>query len=325
MIGRCAYTLSLLCLVVSCVAPGNPQGNVSQSLPETINTTPDVTSVNTDIRPGPNGPKLELVTLEGELLIPAGTSAFVVQGATQLSFATQMMRLVSPPAYAALSGDEEIETEDVETFTASVNGQVVPMTVLDHVETDAGQLISYRLQDVPTSDSNVMVEFKSPSNAFVVRGLVEKIEKTTTRLSERFDLDSTALAYLWESLGDERPVHLNQANLVLLKKQQAVQEVKQALYQHYIRPEMKSGQQAQAVRDILTPILISALQKDSEAQAYLKKARQCQLKAVSCELPVLQDRESQALPPALVRLAEQREAVRKKKRNLSSRFPGRQN
>lgn len=319
MINRRVYTLSLLCLVVSCVAPTNPQTHASQPLPETVNAVPEVTSVNTDIRPGPNGPKLELVTLEGELLIPAGTSAFVVQGAPQISFTTQMMRVVSPPAYAATSEDEDIETEDLQAFTASVNGQIVPMTVLDRVETDAGQLISYRLEQVPTSENNVMIEFKSPSNAFVIRGLVEKIEKTTTRLSERFDLDSTALAYLWESLGDARPERLNQDNLNLLKKQSSVQEVKQALYQHYIRPAMRSAQQAQEVRNVLSPVLNQALQKDTAAQTYLKKARECQQKAVACGLPALQDRQVQTFPAVLVRLAELREAARKKKRESRSR------
>ncbi len=319
MISHRAYTLSLLCLVVSCVVPANPQINASPPLPETVNAVPKVGSVNTDIRPGPNGPKLELVTLEGELLIPTGTSAFVVQGATQISLVSQMMRVLSPPAYAAVSEDEDIEAEDIQAFTASVNGQIVPMTVLDRVETDAGQVISYRLEQVPTSDNNVMLEFKSPSNAFVIRGLVEKIEKTTTRLSERFDLDSTALAYLWESLGDARPERLNQDNLNLLKKQSSVQEVKQALYQHYIRPEMKSAQQAQAVRNVLSPVLNQALQKDTAAQTYLKKVRACQQTTVPCGLPALQDRQVQELPPVLVRLAELREAARKKKRESRSR------
>lgn len=251
MMSRCAYSLSLLLMVMSCTPqsmPGSTSEQQTSTPTESIATVPDTSTVlpgdvtvSTDIRPGPNGPKLELTDLEGEVLIPAGTSSFVVQSATQLSFATRAMQVIVPPAYAEISGDETIEIADVESFVALVDDEEVTMEVLSLEETDEGQVLNYRLKDVPVSEDNALVEIKSKSGGFAVRGVVEKISKDHPKIEERFDMDSTALAYILESLGDERPRNLDQERLAMLKTQAAVQQLKVRLYQQFIDPELEQG------------------------------------------------------------------------------------
>ena len=70
MMSRCAYSLSLLLMVMSCTPqsmPGSTSEQQTSTPTESIATVPDTSTVlpgdvtvSTDIRPGPNGPKLEL-------------------------------------------------------------------------------------------------------------------------------------------------------------------------------------------------------------------------------------------------------------------------
>ena len=189
MIHHRAYTLSLILFTLSCTSQSLPQNtsgpaagqqltadsSTSTSSSVLNNATPPL--ISSEIRPGPNGPKLELTELEGELLIPAGTSAFLLQSETRLALSARISHYLIPAAYAEESQDAIIDVSDVENLTASVNGKEVPLEVLDIENTDEGQVVFYRLKDVPVSDTSALIEFKSQSGSFVVRGLIEKVEQ----------------------------------------------------------------------------------------------------------------------------------------------------
>ncbi len=325
MIQRRAYTLSLILFTLSCTSQNLPQNTASQTgVPQVTADQATVSSsvtenspplISSDIRPGPNGPKLEFTELEGELLIPAGTSAFVLQSDTTLALSARIGRYLIPAAHAEESQDTSIDLSDLEGLSASVNGEEVPLEVIDLVDTEEGQVLSYRLKDVPVSDSSALIEFKSQSGSFVVRGLIEKVDQKMGKIDERFDLDSTALAYIWESLGNDRPKKLDKQTLGLLKQQNAVQQLKQRLYEHMIRPELRSNQRPVPINSFLPPVISQALQANPEVKNYLQEARRCDLqqqRMVKCPLPELNPMARQPLPPGLVRQALQREAQRRR-------------
>lgn len=321
MIQRHAYTLSLLLLTLSCTSQSLPQNTVSQSTANPVMVdqaavTPPL--ISTDIRPGPNGPKLELTDLEGELLIPAGTSSFVLQSDATLALSTRIGQYLIPPVYAAESEDASIGLADVQKLSASVNGQGVPLEILGLENSEEGQILFYRLKDVPVSDSSALIEFKSQSGSFVVRGLVEKVDLKMQKIEERFDLDSTALAYIWESLGDDRPKKLDKKSLDLLKQQNAVQQLKNRLYEHMIRPDLRSNQKPVPVNDFLPPVISQTLQADPEVRSYLEQTQRCNnfQRQDRCILPELKPMERQPLPPSLLRQAAQRELVRRRELRL---------
>lgn len=302
MIHHRVYTLSLILFTLSCTSQSLPQDLPQATSAQGALNTPPV--VSTDIRPGPNGPKLELTELEGELLIPTGTRAFVLQSETPLALSVSVRNALTPPVHAAESEGSVIDLEDVQQLSASVNGEVVPLEVLGLEDSEEGQILFYRLKDVPVSDSSALIEFKSQSGSFVVRGLIEKVDQKMRRIDERFDLDSTALAYIWESLGDERPQKLDKKSLALLKQQRAVQQLKNSLYQHMLRPERRPNQKPVPVKDFLPPVISQVLQADPEVKNYLQGAQRCdnlRRRGNACSLPELKPMKRQPLPSPLRR------------------------
>lgn len=298
MILRRVYAFSFLLLALSCTSQSLPQTTVNQR--ETINP-----AIAADIRPGPNGPKLEFAELEGEFLIPAGISSFVLQAEKTFTVS----------AHAAESQDAVIDLAAVQKLSASVNGKTVPLEILGLEISEEGQILSYRLKEVPLSDSSALIEFKSPSGSFVVRGLVEKVDQKMGRIEERFDLDSTALAYIWESLGNDRPKNLGEKSLALLKQQKAVQQLKNRLYEHMIVPELRANQKPMPINDFLSPVILQTLEADPEVRNYLQRARRCDVlrrQDRDCLLPELKPLGRQPLPPNALRQASQRELARRR-------------
>lgn len=278
--------LSTSLLIAACAS--TPVPGPTQSTPD-----PSLASLTSDIRPGSKGQRLELTDLEGELVIPAGTSAYTIQTAQAAGIPKQQvawLNLLMPPAQAQENGSTSTATADttigdavldagqLKKLTAKVNQQQVTVQILTtQDQTDGSVIISYRLKDVPVSDENAIIEFASPSGRLKIKGVLAKIAKDM-KLSERFSVETTALA---EAIENSSDVHktLSEDQLRELAQDETVQKLRDKIYEVFVQP-----MQNQRFDDIIKPLAKTLLQ-NSALDRYLKALRQCKQRGPACTSP----------------------------------------
>ena len=287
--------LILCCLLFGACAPTSP---VVEQNPQ-ANLSP----IQTDIRPGSKGQRLEL--LEGELLIPAGTSAYAIQSASLSSRLATAFELLIAPAYAddSTEADDLIETEQLKQLTARVNGEVIRFELLTSQEQSNGDLlVTFRLRDVPASDENIVFEFASPSGALKLKGVLPKLPIGTRKLVERFDIESTALAEAIEQV-NENERDLSEDELKRLAKSAVVQDIRDKVYEHLLNsPKGKRF-------DEVLPAQARNLVQNSPLKTYVEQRKQCKQRACPRQ-PELPPRAARPVAQAVLQVAENRQAIR---------------
>ncbi|MBF2052281.1 MAG: hypothetical protein IGS03_02310 [Candidatus Sericytochromatia bacterium] len=305
-----ALRLSLLLILSACQSP-------TASVPTNPNPSDQSASLNQELRPGTKGQRLELV--EGEMLIPAGTSYFVIQS-TQLASGNQsrLLNWLMPPALAdsADEADKPIEMSQIEELVARVNGEDVDFEVLDISENDNGDLlVHYRLKNVPITEDNALIEFESPSGAFKMKALHPPIAPGLQRLSERLDLESTAVVEAVKHAG--LPLKGYSPNeLQRLKEAGFVQQIRNVVYEHFVAPPIpQRPPRFDENRQKYPPP-----QADVAFQRYAQERLACQRAPRACQRPPEPPRAMQrAVPQPLQERIQRREQIRRQ--GLIPRLP----
>lgn len=291
MTRQLSFFLAASLLMAACAA--NPAVTPpTQSTPD-----PNLASLKSDIRPGSKGQRLELTELEGEMVIPAGTSAYTIQS-TQAASAPKAqqvawLNLLMPAAHAqeaqsatptstadAALGDAPLESNQLKKLTAKVNQKAVTVQILStQDQSDGSVIISYRLRDVPVTDENAIIEFASPSGRLKIKGVLPKIAKDM-KLSERFSVETTALAEALENSSDPEK-SLTEEQLRQLAKDETVQKLRDKIYEMFVQPP-----QNQRYDDVVKSIARTLIQ-NSPLERYLNALRQCQQRGPACAKPPL--------------------------------------
>lgn len=238
----------------------------------------DPRALQSEIRPGSKGQRLELTSLEGEMWVPAGTSAFTLQSTeTRIS----LLSLLMPPAYAQSSEDGAIELTALQKLEASVNGDPVKLTILSVTRHNNGdEQVKYRLQEVPVSATNVVIEVASPSGAFKLKGLVPKISAgSVSVLSDPLNLDSTALVEVLQQSG-EAITDLDADEIRQLQRSQSVQQVRAIIQAHLVEPRL-SNNKPQRFEDAVRP-LIQAGGQLARFREFIAQRKSCQQRPALC-------------------------------------------
>ncbi len=271
-------SLFLVTSLLMAACSSAPTTAPTQSSPD-----PSLNTLHSDIRPGSKGQRLEFAQLEGEMVIPAGTSAYSIQSASQTALfkpsSTQpaWLELFTPAAQAQETdpnisrqeGDEPLEEAQLKKLTVRVNQQSVSAEILSAVtQTDGSVVVSFRLKNVPTTDNNAIIELASPSGRLKIKGVVAKIDQDI-KLSERFDVGTTALAETLE-LSDNKNLTADQ--LRKLAKDETVQKLRDKIYELFIKPPKD-----QRFDDVIRPIARGLVQ-NSAVERYLVELRQCSLR-----------------------------------------------
>lgn len=300
----CSYALrlSLLLMLTACQNP-------TASVPSNPNPSDQSASLSQDLRPGTKGQRLELV--EGEMLIPAGTNYFVIQS-TPLAFGTQsqLMNWLTPPAQADSTdeADNPIELSQIEKLVVRVNGENVDFEVLDISESESGDLlVRYRLKNVPITEDNALIEFESPSGAFKMKALHPPIAPGLQRLSERLDLESTAVVEAVKHAG--LPLKGYSPNeLQRLKQAGFVQQIRNVVYAHFVAPP--TPQRPPRFDDNRQKY--PQPQADAAFQRYAQERLACQRSPRACQRPPEPPQAMQrAVPQALQERIQHREQIRR--------------
>lgn len=229
--------LSLLALLI-CVC-----GSCTSSL--STGTASTATSVMTaspgashDIRPNSKGQRLEYGEIEGEFIIPSGTSAFLVQ--SQPSSLSALHWIFGFPAWA----EEVLTDQEIRLFKARVDGETVEMNILN-IQSGAGgeYRVHYLLKQVPVLEYTQLLEFYSPSETIVLKGIVPQIQANQrTRLSEPVDLDTTAVL---EVVGRDENFYIHQLSIEdirTLAQKPEVQNFRNFLKQELQRQDNRAQQ-----------------------------------------------------------------------------------
>ncbi|MGV3523601.1 MAG: hypothetical protein ACO1RX_05220 [Candidatus Sericytochromatia bacterium] len=248
-----------------------------------VNTSPpspsvDQTALQNEIRPGSKGQRLEFTSLEGEMLVPAGTSAFTLQ-----STETRMglLSLLIAPAYAQSSEDMALDMTLLKGLQATVNGEPVEWTVLSVTTLDTGEdRLHYRLEQVPVSESNAVIEISSPSGAFKLKGVLPKIVAgAVSVLSEPLDLDSTALVEVLQQSG-EALSDLDADEIRELKRSATVQQVRAIIQAHLVEPRLTNNK-PQRFEEAVRP-LIQAGGQLARFQQFISQRKNCRQRPALC-------------------------------------------
>lgn len=196
----------------------------------------DTTVSSSEIRPNSKGQRLEYGEIEGDFIIPAGTSTFLVQA--QPLALSPMSWLIGSPAWAA----EEITDAQIRLFRARVDGESVEMNILAIQSTAAGERkVSYRIKQVPALEYTQLLEFYSPSETIQLKGIISQVQANQlTRLSEPVDLDTTAVL---EAVGRDESTYIHQLSMEdirTLAQKPEVQSFREFLKQELKRRENKA-------------------------------------------------------------------------------------
>lgn len=258
-------------LLLSCTA---------QSPINTGQTSPSVdqSALQNEIRPGSKGQRLELTSLEGEMLVPAGTSAFTLQSTDARM---SLLSLLIPPAYAQSSEDAALDVTMLNRLQATVNGKKVDWTVLSVTTLDTGEeRLRYRLEQVPVSETNAVIEISSPSGAFKLKGLLPKIVSgAVSVLSEPLDLDSTALVEVLQQSGESLD-DLAADEIRELKRSATVQQVRAIIQAHLVEPRL-SNNKPQRFEEAVRP-LIQAGGQLARFQQFISQRKNCRQRPALC-------------------------------------------
>lgn len=309
-----SLTLLLCALTVSL-------GACQSSLPATTPSgAPSAPVVSNDIRPSTKGQRLEFV--EGELVIPAGTSSFVVQSepTTVARVDWQFSNWLMPAAHAEESnsdeideGDAPIEEAELEKLLATVDGEPVEMEIVQ-VSEDAehNKIVTYRLKNVPVSETSVVIEFSSPTGGFKLGGVVPQIREDMKRFEQRFDLESTAVVQAVQHvLKQTQGLKLTREELERLKKTQTVQNLRNQVYEHFVKPMPQPNQpnRPRPLDERLNPgEFVTA-----DLQAYLRAVQQCSARERrNCAKPALPPSAEQPVPQPLRQEVDRRLQVRQR-------------
>lgn len=298
-----ALHLALLLTLAACQTP-------TASVPASpASGAPDNLSLSQDFRPGSKGQRLELI--EGEMLIPAGTNYFVIQSAP-LALGTQaaLLNWLTPPAQAdTAEEDQPIQQAQLEKLVARVNGENVDFEVLDVEENTNGDLlVRYRLKNVPVTEDNALIEFESPSGAFKMKALHPPIALGLQRLSERLDLESTAVVEAVRHAG--LPLRgYSPTELERLKQAGFVQEIRNVVYEHFVAPPTpQRPPRFDENRQKYPPP-----QADVAFQRYAQERMACQRSPRACQRPPEPPRALQrAVPQPLQERIQRREQIRRR-------------
>ena len=297
--------LSSLILLTSC----------NQTVP-TTGSNPDSSSVtqSSDIRPSTKGQRLELASLEGEMLIPAGTSSFVIQS-TYTVAQGPLLEWFMPSAQAEdtiESGDEPIDLESLNQLQATVDGEDVELEILK-TEKDLNQdtIVYYRLKKVPVTEDNAIIEFYSPSGGFKMKAIIPKIAENMRRLDQRLTPESTALVAYLKTLGKiDKPKGFTTEEIESLQKTDLVQNIRNQIYDIYIRP---SKERKPPHFDEELKRRVEQLPVSPEQRTYIDRARVCFQNPEKCgSHPTLPPRAEQPIPTALRTEVERRLEVRRR-------------
>ncbi|PIQ26300.1 hypothetical protein COW36_15080 [bacterium (Candidatus Blackallbacteria) CG17_big_fil_post_rev_8_21_14_2_50_48_46] len=314
--------LLLLSLQVSaCTSAGPPASTassqpVAQASTSLTNQNPALenTVTSTEIRPNSKGQKLEFGEVEGDLIIPAGTSSFLVQSQFAL---LNLDFILGAPAYAQTS--DEISEEQIRQFKARVDGEDVKLTIQKISRNAEGdRVINYLLPEVPALDYTQVLEFYSPSNTLSFKGLVPQVRQNIrTRLNDPVDLDSTAVL---EIVSRDQDFYVHQMSANDIKELKENQEIKD--FRRYLKEELTNkANRLRKFEDIankydintrvlpkVKPILDAAISKDlqicrTNPQECLSRLQQCRPTPLKrCPQPeqLLRQARSQALRPGIL-------------------------
>lgn len=301
MTGRIALTLCWLLAAGACSpAP------VSQVDPNSS------TQVNNQIRPGSKGQRLELTDLDGEMVIPAGTSAYTIQSA-QAAQSFALEHLLLAPAYAEEANnpdDEPIRDEQIRRLKASIAGQEIKLEILAIADTSEGsKIVSYRLKDLPITEENVIVEFSSPSGSFKLKGIFPKVSKNLSKQLTRVDIETTALVEAIETSPD-RENNYSETEISHLLKTDTVQQIRDKIYEHFVK-----GERDKKFEDIIQA-QARAILANSTLRLFLRQRQQCNKQRQCTQKPVLPASSERALPESLQ--AQIRQRVLKRLRNTAN-------
>lgn len=274
----------------------------------TVTNQPDPNANNqitTDIRPGSKGQKLEFTDLEAEVVIPAGTSAYSIQSASQIAFHQQILgdlnQIILPAAYAqeAANGvseaDQAITQDQITALKVSVDGLEVAFDVLAvQDQADGSQNVLCRLKKVPVSEENTMIEFSSKSGSFQLSAVISKIGKDLKKLRDKVTIETTAVAILLEQDPD-RDKDFSESEIRQLAKTEDAHKLRDKIYDHLVK-----GPKGKKLRDAIKDTLAELKQK-SIVLKFVDERRFCKKNPDKCtQTPVLPRQFEKAIPKELV-------------------------
>lgn len=302
------YTVLFLCsiqLLWAC----NTQTDVTPVSEPSVDSSPITTA---EILPGSKGPRLEATTIDGEFVIPAGAEATIPTDADTLVASIQ--HLLIPPAYAA-----GISKEVLAKFDATIDGDPVDMEIVEtRIDKEGNQIVSYRLLNVPESDTVLEIEFTAPDGPFSVGGLIEKVEEKKANKAERFTIETQALLDYAKQYETEKEVSLKtltykkiKENFEKIKKQQEFVDFKNKIQEELKNPGNRKKPPGFYLED---PRFCAAIRAGSNIFQLKQAARALPTPPPDHLKPRLADlspQERQKLLARVARIRKERDAIRR--------------